>query len=256
MEWNGAVAIVTGASRGIGREVALMAAKRGAAVGLIARSEGDLSAVLDEIGGRGTAAVADVTDRAQIERAIASCEAALGPCGILVNNAGAGAYGSLMDTPVEKYEELIRVNYFSTIYAMKAVLPGMAERGRGHVVNVASIAGRIGAPLETAYSASKFAVAGLSEAAAIELRAKGIGVSVVNPGPVKTNFFEARGAPYGRKTPRPVPAETVARRVIRAVERDKLDSYIPRWLGGAVLARVLMPSVYRFGTARSYRGQL
>src|SRR5207245_2183385 len=146
--------------------------------------------------------------------------------------------------------------YLGTIYAMKAVLPGMLARGRGHIVNVASIAGRLGAPFEAAYSATKFAVAGLSEAVAIELGARGIGVSIVNPGPVDTEFFEARGHPYGRKMPKPVSAERVARDVIAVVEKNKLEAYVPRWLGPAAVSRVLLPPLYRAGTTRTFRKEL
>ncbi|MHB8512206.1 MAG: SDR family NAD(P)-dependent oxidoreductase [Actinomycetota bacterium] len=256
MKWQESNAIITGASRGIGRAAAIMASKRGAKVGLIARTQSDLETVLKECGGRGAIATADVTSRSELEAAIKQIEQQMGPCDILVNNAGAGAFGSFIDTSIEAYEEMIRVNYFSTLYAMKAVLPGMLQRRRGHIVNVASIAGRIGAPLESAYSGSKFAVAGMSEAVAIELASKGIGLSIVNPGPVKTNFFQARGAPYERKSPKPVEAEVVAKRIIDAVEKNKLDSYIPRWLGAAVLARVSMPSMYKNGTRRSFKGQL
>src|SRR5207249_4298276 len=234
MRWDSSVAVITGASRGIGRAVAREAAKRGARLGLISRSKDELDAVLQETGGRGAVSVADVARRDDIERAIGEIERALGPVDILVNNAGIGAYGAFADTDVEEFERIMRVNYLGTIYAMKAVLPGMIARGKGHIVNVASIAGRIGAPFEAAYSASKFAVAGLSEAVAIELGAKGIGVSIVNPGPVDTDFFEARGHPYARSTPKPVSAERVARDVIAVVEKNKLEAYIPRWLGPAV----------------------
>jgi short-subunit dehydrogenase len=175
---------------------------------------------------------------------------------ILVNNAGIGAYGAFADTDVEVFERLMRINYLGTIYAMKVALPGMLSRGRGHIVNVASIAGRIGAPFESAYSATKFAVAGMSEAVAIEVGTRGVGISVVNPGPVDTEFFERRGHPYARSSPKPVSAERVARDVIAAVERNKLETYIPRWLGPAVVSRVLLPPLYRMGTTRAFRKEL
>ena len=256
MRWNGSIAVVTGASRGIGRAVARAAAQKGAQVGLISRSQAELDAVLKEIGGRGAVATADVADRAQVEKALASVSSALGPIDILVNNAGIGAWGAFEDADVDLFEKLMRVNYLGTIYPMKAVLPGMLARGRGHIVNVASIAGRIGAPFEAAYSASKFAVAGLSEAVAIEVGTRGVGISIVNPGPVETEFFEARGVPYARKTPKPVSAERVAKDVIAAVEKNKLETYIPRWLGPAVVSRVLMPPMYRAGTTRAFKEEL
>ncbi len=256
MRWEGSVAVITGASRGIGRAVARAAAQRGAQVGLISRSQDELDAVLKEVGGRGAVSVADVGRRDDIERALGEIESALGPIDILVNNAGIGAYASFADEDVETFERLMRINYLGTIYAMKAVLPGMIERKRGHIVNVASIAGRIGAPFEAAYSATKFAVAGLSEAVAIELSTAGVGVSVVNPGPVDTEFFEARGHPYARSTPKPVTAERVAGDVIAAVEKNKLETYVPRWLGTAVISRVMIPPLYRAGTTRAFKQEL
>ncbi|HJR19261.1 MAG TPA: SDR family NAD(P)-dependent oxidoreductase [Actinomycetota bacterium] len=256
MNWHGSVAFITGASRGIGREVVRMAAAEGAQVGLISRSEDELRALLSEVGGRGSVAVADVADRAQTEDAVAKLVTELGPADILVNNAGIGSFGAVADTDVETFERLMEINYLGTVYATKAVLPGMLERRRGHIVNVASIAGRIGAPLEAAYSATKFAVVGFSEALAIELAPRGIGVSMVNPGPVETEFFAARGHPYQRKTPKPLSAKRVAEDVITVVERNKLETYLPRWLRQAVVSRVLFPPLFKAGTLRAFKDQL
>src|SRR5947209_13927454 len=196
MQWDGAVAVVTGGSRGIGREVAMLAAQKGARVGLVARSAPDLEAVLKEIGGRGAVATADVADQAATEAAMGKLVAELGPVDILVNNAGIGSYGRVSDLPVEEFERVMRVNYFSCVYATKAVLPSMLDRGRGHIVNVGAIEGRSGPPMEAAYAASKFAMVGFTEALAFEVAPQGIGVSMVNPGPVKTDFFDTRGHAY------------------------------------------------------------
>ena len=256
MKWQGSVAFITGASRGIGREVVRMAAAKGAQVGLISRSEDELRELLTEVGGRGAIAVADVADRGQTDEAIAKLTSELGPADILVNNAGIGAFGAVADTDIDTFERLMRINYLGTVYATKAVLPGMLERRRGHIVSVASIAGRIGAPLEAAYSATKFAVVGFSEALAIELAPRGIGVSIVNPGPVKTEFFNARGVPYQRKTPKPLEVGRVARDVIDVVEHNKLETYLPRWLRQAVVSRVLFPPLFKKGTLRAFKDQL
>jgi short-subunit dehydrogenase len=256
MRWAGSVALVTGASRGIGRAVALAAAARGARVGLVARSRDELEAVLAACGGQGAVAAADVGDRAQVEAAVREIEVALGPVDILVANAGIGAYGGIEATDVETIERLVRINYLGTVYAMKAALPGMLARRRGHIVAVASIAGRMGAPFEAAYSATKFAVVGLCEAAAIELAPRGVRVSIVNPGPVATDFFEARGHPYARRSPRPIRPERVARAVIDAVERDRLEVFVPRWLRLALVSRVLAPPLYEAGTRRAFRDEL
>ncbi|HEV3351554.1 MAG TPA: SDR family NAD(P)-dependent oxidoreductase [Acidimicrobiales bacterium] len=256
MQWNGAVAVVTGGSRGIGREVAKQAAQKGATVGLIARNKGDLDAVLAEIGGRGAVATADVEDRSAAEGALAQLAAELGPVDILVNNAGIGSYGRVSDLPVEEFERVMRVNYFSAVYCTKAVLPSMLERRHGHIVNVASIAGRIGPPMEAAYAASKFAMVGFTEALAFEVRPAGIGVSMVNPGPVKTDFFDTRGHAYEGSYPKPVSAKRVADSVIEVVESDGLERVIPRALRPAVVFRHMAPPIYRRGTARVMAKQI
>jgi 3-oxoacyl-[acyl-carrier protein] reductase len=252
MKWNGSVVLITGASRGIGREIAVAAAKRGARVGLMARSKSELDEVLDACGGKGAVAVSDVAERAQVESAIDALQRELGPADILVNNAGIGAYGRVVETDVETIEKMMRVNYFGTVYATKAVLPGMIERGRGHIAMIASIAGRIGAPLEAGYSASKFAMVGFSEALAMEIKRKGIGLSIIDPGPVETHFTEARGVPFAENTPKPVKPEDVASLVMRAVERNKMERFIPSWLGPAYTFKVLVPPAYRVGTMKTF----
>jgi short-subunit dehydrogenase len=222
----------------------------------LARSKDELDQVLTEVGGRGAVVTADIGAHDEVVAAVAALTAELGPVDILVNNAGVGSYSAVADTDVEVYERLMRLNYLGTVYATKAVLPAMLQRGRGHIVNVGSIAGRIGAPFEAAYSASKFAVSGFTECLAVEVHSRGVGVSMVNPGPVQTGFFEARGVPYARKTPKPVPASDVAAAVIKAVEKDRLEQFVPAFLRSANTARHLLPGVYRWGTAKAFKDEL
>lgn len=254
--WADAVVLITGGSRGIGKAVALAAARRGAKVGLIARSADELERVLAEAGGAGAFAVADVTDRDSVTAAVDAVVRSLGPIDILVNNAGAGAYSSFLSTDVDVFERLMRLNYFGTVYVTKSVLPAMVERRRGHIVNISSVAGRIGTPFESAYSASKFAVTALTEALDVEVRPLGVKVSMVNPGPVETDFFDARGVPYARKSPKPVSAERVAKAVLAAVDKDRLEQLVPGMLHGAVVARHLFPPMFRWGTARAFKDEV
>ena len=256
MQWGGATAIVTGASRGIGRAVAEAASARGARVGLIARSEDDLRSVMAGLPGAAGYAVADVADPDALAGAVADLAAELGPPDVMVANAGIGGYGAFADVGAEQAERLVRVNVLGTVHALRAVVPGMIERRRGHLVTIGSIAGRIGTPFEAVYSATKFAGVGLTEALAVELEPYGIGVSMVHPGPVATDFGAARGHPYDRERPKPVPAGEVAHAVIRAVERGRHEQYVPASFRPAVAIRHLVPPLYRWGTRRSFSREL
>jgi short-subunit dehydrogenase len=253
VQWDGATVVITGASRGIGRGVAQAAARRGARLGLIARSRDQLEVVLKEAGGGGTIAVADVGNRTQVVDALAQITADLGPIDVLVANAGIGAYGPFAEIDIDEVERLVQVNLLGTVYAIRTVLPAMIERGRGHIVVVGSIAGRIGAPFEAAYSASKFGQVGLTEAIAIEVADKGVGVSMVNPGPVDTDFFDTRGHPYVGDFPKPVTTQRVVDAVMRAVDSSAMEQTVPRWMHQAVIARHAVPPLYSWGTRRRFR---
>ena len=256
MKLDGKVVLVTGASRGIGAAVASAVVAEGAVVGLIARTGGDLEEVLGQVGHRGATATADVADPAALAGAIASLETELGPIDVLIANAGIGAYGPFADIEADEMEQLVRVNVLGTMYAIRNVLPGMIARRRGHIVTIGSIAGRIGSPFEAVYSATKFASVGLTEALAVEVEPYGIGVSVVNPGPVASNFGEARGHPYDRDRPKPVAPAEVADAVVDAIVHDKRELYVPQWFRPAVIVRHLMPPMLRWGTRRSFRDEL
>lgn len=256
MRWAGTTTVITGASRGIGRSVALAAAAKGARVGLIARDESDLEAVLAEAGGAGAIAVADVGVPEQLQSALDALAAELGAPDVLVANAGIGSYGAFADLTADDAERIVRVNVLGTVHAIRAVVPGMIERRRGHIVTLGSIAGRLGSPFEAIYAATKFAGVGLTEALVVELEPYGIGVSMVNPGPVATHFGEARGHPYDRKRPKPVPPEQVAKAVIKAVEGRRHEQYVPAMFRPAVITRHVLPPVFRWGSKRTFRREL
>lgn len=249
-----AVSVVTGASRGIGEATAEALHREGSAVGLVARSCDDLERVADRLRRAGGApvltAVADVADRAAVTESMARLEKDFGRIDVLVNNAGVGAYASVFDEDPDAYERLVRVNYLGTVHPTLAVLAGMAERHQGHIVNVASVAGLLGAPFEAAYSASKFAVVGFTESLTAEVAPLGIEVSLVNPGPVRTHFTEARGVPFQRAVPRPLDPTVVARAVVAAVRGRRFEQVLPRWLRTGVAVRALAPGLYRKGLVR------
>jgi short-subunit dehydrogenase len=255
VELDGAITVVTGASRGIGAATARALSARGATVGLIARDERDLDTVRASLPGPSVAAPADVTDPEAVRAAFARITGEVGPVDVLVNNAGGGAYAAGLEEAPEQFEQQMRLNYLGTVHPTLAVLDTMASLRRGHVVNVASIAGRVGAPFEAAYSASKFAVVGFTEALTAEMAPFGVSFSLVDPGPVDTSFTEARGVPFQRRFPRPLTPEKVAGAIVSAVERDRFEQVLPRWLRIGIVTRAIAPGLYRRGLVNSTRAE-
>src|SRR5947207_779291 len=231
--------LVTGASRGIGAEIARQAAARGNRVGLLARTETDLTQLRGELGDGCAVAVADVLDREQVTSAVSSITQALGPVDVVVANAGIGLYGAFLEADVDDLERTMRTNYLGTVHVLKAALPSMVERRQGHLVAIGSISGRIGSPFEAGYSASKFAVTGLVEALSVELLPYGVGVSLVVPGPVKTSFFEARGHAYDRARPKPESPVKVAKVALDAVEHNRAEAFVSGFMRQAVIIKTL-----------------
>ncbi|GAA4005653.1 3-ketoacyl-ACP reductase [Hymenobacter fastidiosus] len=188
---TGKIALVTGAGKGIGRAVALALAQEGVHVGLLARTESQLQSVAREIEALGVKAAvvtADVADRAAVEAAISQVQDQLGPIDILINNAGIGTFAKLVDMAPAEWEHIVQVNLMGTYYATRAVLPGMIARETGDIINIASTAGLRGAATTSAYSASKFAIMGLTESLMQEVRKHNIRVSALTPSTVATEL--------------------------------------------------------------------
>lgn len=188
---KGKVALVTGAGKGIGKAIVLALATEGAHVGLIARTEKDIKAVADEARSFGVEvaySTADVSNREEVERAVEKIQSELGPIDILINNAGTGTFGKFLELEPEVWEQQVRINLFGVYYTTRAVLPGMIERQTGDIVNISSTAGKTGAATTSAYSASKFAVFGLSESLMQEVRKHNIRVMALAPSTVVTDL--------------------------------------------------------------------
>lgn len=211
-ELAGQVVIVTGAGRGIGRAVGKELAGAGARLVLVARTRADLTRAAEDIGeDRATVVAGDVTDEATAAAAIARAQEWGGRLDAVVNNAGIGWSGPIHEMPLGDWRRLMDVNLTGVFLFTKAALPVMLRQGRGHIVNIASGAGRMGMAGGAAYSASKFGVIGFTEAVGLEVRNSGVKVSVVEPGSVQTTF--SPGAAVRDWALRP---EDVAR-VVRAV---------------------------------------
>ena len=256
MKLQDKVVLVTGASRGIGAEVARQAAARGARCALLARTQADLDRVRADIGGSCATAVADVVDRAQVDAAVKKLSEELGPIDVAVVNAGVGLHGPFIDADVADLDRVMRINYLGSVHVLKAVLPGMIERRQGHVAVIGSISGRMGSPFEAGYSASKFALTGLTEALMIELSPFNINVTLVNPGPTTTSFFEASGHAYDRERPKPQSPEHVAALTVRAIERNRHDIFASAFMRQALVSKTLFPPAFRLGSARAFAKEL
>lgn len=208
----GQVAIITGASRGIGRAIALALAGAGSHVALAARSPGDLDAVAREAESRDVQALAvptDMRDAEAVARMVRLTLERFGRVDTLINNAGLGHFGAVDALPVEQFDEMLAVNLRGPFLATRAVVPAMKQQGGGAIVNIASVAGLVGNPNLSGYNASKFGLMGFSEATMLELRHAGIKVVAICPGSTATDFSGQKGA-EGRLTADDVAEVTLA----------------------------------------------
>jgi short-subunit dehydrogenase len=226
-------ALVTGASRGIGRELARALAARGAAVGLVARAADELDALAAELGPRAVALPADVGDRTQVEAAVERFIAEAGGLDLVVANAGIAHYGPLLAQDVEHVEVMTRVNWLGTVYTVKAALGHLVDRASGHVVIVSSGAGLRAFPWAAGYGATKAAQRAFAEALRHELSGSGVSVTTVFPGEIATHLHdhEKDSMPdWYRGGERAADAGKLAAAVLRAVEKDRRSVAYPSFV--------------------------
>ena len=230
MRVEGASVLVTGASSGIGAALAPLLAERGARVGLVARRADRLDQVLARCrrhSGEARMWVTDLGDVAAAVRVAKDADEAFGGLDILVNNAGIPKRRPVTVLTPDEVEETMRVNYLSPVNMTLALLPGMLERGRGCIVNVTSLGGRLGIKQEAAYSASKFALTGWTESMAVDLWDTAVEVRLVLPGAIDTEIWDQPGNdPPLYDGPKESP-ESVAEGIVAAIEGDTLEHYLP-----------------------------
>ena len=214
------VAVVTGASSGIGWELARVLAAEGAKVGLIARRPDKLAALAEVIrlaGGTAAVAAADVGDRQQCLGAIRELAQTLGPIDLFVANAGVGTGTHLNPVNTADVETILRINVLGLVYSTEALLPDMLRRGKGHIAGVSSLASFKGLPGQPAYCASKSAMNAYLEALRIQLRPRGIAVTTICPGFIRTPMT----AGHRFRMPFLIDADDAARRIARALHRKR-----------------------------------
>ncbi len=252
MDYQNRVAIVTGASSGIGREIALGFARRGARLLLIARREAELSEsarLVRSAGAEADILVGDVGVPETAARAVAHVRERFGRLDVLVNNAGISKRKHVLAVTAEDAEETIRTNLLGPIRLVLEALPLMIARREGFIVNVSSVAGRMGNPREAVYSASKFGLAGFSEVLHYDLHRRGIRTILINPGPIATEIWQKLESPaayHGRK----YPPGTVAEAMFTAIDRGEFERTVPRRFGAVAVLKALFPGWVRAGIDR------
>ncbi|MGH3930747.1 MAG: SDR family NAD(P)-dependent oxidoreductase [Pseudonocardiaceae bacterium] len=240
-----ALALVTGGSSGIGAAVAAVLAAAGYRVVILGRDRARLAAVA-----AATGADAVLADLATPEGLAQAADVAAG-VDLLVNSAGRGWAGALATMAPDDVDALVAVNLTAPLHLTRAALPGMRQRGRGHLVFVSSIAA-VGVGGEAVYAATKAGLRIFAAGLRQEVTAEGIGVTTLLPAAVRTPFFDRRGQPYDRRFPRQLDPALVASALLRAVEQDRPEVFVPRWLTVAARVQGAMPEVFhrlaqRFG---------
>jgi hypothetical protein len=243
--WRGKHVLVTGASSGIGRALAELLAGHGARLGLIARRAAlleQVTAAISARGGRAAYVAADVAEREPVLTAAATLEETLGPCDVLIANAGLYRKTTGRDFDLARAELVVSTNLLGVIHAIGAVLPGMVRRQRGHVAAVASVAGMLGLPGAAAYCASKQGVVTLLQSLRLDLRQLGIRVTAVCPGYVDTAMITDEERATVRDL---ISADEAALRIAWAIQRGRAEYWFPWWTAFQVrLARWLPPRLY------------
>lgn len=265
MELSGKVAVVTGASMGIGEAIAKIFVEHGANVVLLSRDASRAEAARGRIGHTAlTLAMAcDVRNREEIDRVLSLTLHHFDRVDIWINNAGHGLVASAANADMAAVRDIFETNFFGTVAGMQAAIAVMRQQGSGTIINVSSVAGHIPLPFSSVYSATKFAMNAIGKAARVELSKSGIHVMTVCPGYVRTNFSEnvVRSSEMQNelKTVRPaqvrgITAERVARETLRGYLKKKREVVVPWYMHVPIKIYQLFPAVVEWSMARMVRG--
>lgn len=245
--WTEKVVLITGASSGIGRGLAIELARRGAKLGLVARRKELLDEIVEEIRAQSTqngnqskviALVADVQDAASLRNAADRLRAEFGKIDVLIANAGIGETNDAAELDAAKFANVIDVNVIGAANSVAAVVPEMVQRGSGHLVVISSLAAYRGLPKSAAYCASKAAVSAMFESLRLDLSPRGINVTIIHPGFIKTALTAGRQA----RLPWLQELEPAVKKIVRAIERRKKSYAFPWQLATLVRVGMIMPN--------------
>ncbi len=260
MDFKSKVVLITGASSGIGKEAAIEFAKLGANIVLVARRKDKLEQVANELKEFNVSTLicqCDVSKKDQVKEMSKIVLEKFDSVDILVNNAGFAIYGSVSDLTIDEIESQMATNYFGMIYCIKNFLPSMLKMKTGHIVNVASVAASFGLPGIASYCASKFAMLGFSEGLKHELKDTGVGITVVSPIMVRTDFFDHTSFEKMPKSSRTsLSSKTVAKTILRAANSPRLEIIVPSIIRGAVWMKNTFPYFINPILGKSFKKQL
>jgi len=260
VDFKNKVVLITGASSGIGKDTAIEFAKKGANIVLVSRTKENLEQVAEQLKQFNITVLVcqcDVSKKDKVKEMSETVLEKFDSVDILVNNAGFAIYGSVTDLSIDDIESQMETNYFGMIYCIKNFLPSMLKKKSGHIVNVASVAASFGLPGIASYCASKFAMLGFSEGLKHELKNTGVGITVVSPIMVRTNFFEH---PSFEKMPKFSPtslsSETVSKAILKAANSPRLEIIVPSVVRGAVWMKNTFPYFINPILGKSFKKQL
>ena len=246
--WTDKTVMITGASSGIGKGLALAIAARGARLGLLARRQNLLDEIVGAVKGRAVAVTADVRDARVMKAAADRVRDELGPIDMLIANAGIGTSSHVAQLDPDHMANVIGINVLGAANSVAAVVPQMVERGQGQLVAISSLAAYRGLPKSAAYCASKAALSAYFESVRIDLRNTGVGVTIIHPGFIKTPLTAGRDA----KMPYLMELDDAIPKIVSAIEKGKKSIAFPWQLATVVRAGMLMPTfMYDWIAARN-----
>ncbi|WP_042350120.1 SDR family NAD(P)-dependent oxidoreductase [Bacillus massiliigorillae] len=243
--------VVTGASSGLGKEIAIQSAKSGANVVLIARSMNRLKeleqTLVNQFGVKVYSFQLDVSDASELERVFTDIVHKVGNIDVLVNNAGFGIFEEAREMDLEETKRMLDVNVFGLMASTRMAIDTMIERQSGHIINIASQAGKVATPKSSVYAATKHAVLGFSNALRLELAEHHVFVTTVNPGPIETNFFETAdtSGTYVKNVKKyMLRPEEVAAKVVSCMLTNKREINLPGWMNAGAVFYAVFPRMF------------